>query len=99
MSKRKKAIEDDTMFLRKECCTSVMTYFFTKKAKEGHDLLAEKETLGKAYDDNFYEILDEMASKGTYVQDIIDFNRKRDAKFKQRALAREEKLKRRAQFN
>lgn len=40
-----------------------------------------------------------MASKGIYVQDIIDFNRKRDAKFKQRGLAREEKLKRRAQFN
>ncbi len=72
----------EQMFLDKKYCYIAYTYFLKNKLDEGnseYDVL-QTNKFDQEYHDHFYEILDEMASKGIYVQDIIDYNREKDKK-------------------
>lgn len=73
---------DDSRSLDKKCCIRAYTYFLQKKLDEGnsvHDVL-ELGLFDQEYHEHFYDVLDEMASKGIYVQDIIDYNLEKDKK-------------------
>ncbi len=66
--------ENEISTLKKESCRAFSNYLDIMLEK-GYDLIKDKEFLIQNFDDNFYEILLDLKSKGIFVDDIIAYNK------------------------